>query len=168
MKSNKFKTLKLLIIFIIIIIIATFALIYVKELFIEKENDDIKTNMLIIQAKIKLLKGEADVNQNEDGYVGIKVSDSDNQEIKELIQNLNISENEFESYYILYKEDFEKMGISEEVKNIEDNDYIINYNDTEVIYTKGITIDGVLYYKLSDIIAKEQPPKWILYNRIGD
>ena len=120
MKSNKFKTLKLLIIFIIIIIIATFALIYVKELFIEKENDDIKTNMLIIQAKIKLLKGEADVNQNEDGYVGIKVSDSDNQEIKELIQNLNISENEFESYYILYKEDFEKMGISEEVKNIED------------------------------------------------
>lgn len=168
MKSNKYKTLKLVIIFILIIIIVIFALKYINKMIVEKESNDIKTNMLIIQGKIKLLKGEAEVNKNEDNYVGTKLSDSDNQEIKQFMQSIGIEESKFESYYILSKEDFEKMAISEEVKNIEDNIYIVNYNDAEVIYTNGILVNDVIKYKLSDIIAKAPTKRWILYNRIGE
>ena len=44
------------------------------------------------------------------------------------------------------------MGISEEIYNKEDSSYIVNYNSAEVIYKDGIFIDGVVKYKLSDLI----------------
>lgn len=168
MKNYKSKMLKLGIVFILIIIILIFGVKYFKKIMFDKEIYDIKTNMLVIQGKIKLLKGEAEVSKNEKIYIGTKISDLDNKEIKEFMQNLGIEESKFETYYILNKEDFEKMSILGELKNIEDNVYIVNYNDAEVIYIKGINVDDSIKYKLSDIMAKETRKKWILYNRIGE
>lgn len=168
MKNYKSKMFKLGIVFILIIIILIFGVKYFKKIMFDKEIYDIKTNMLVIQGKIKLLKGEAEVSKNEKIYIGTKISDLDNKEIKEFMQNLGIEESKFETYYILNKEDFEKMSILGELKNIEDNVYIVNYNDAEVIYIKGINVDDSIKYKLSDIMAKEKRKKWILYNRIGE
>lgn len=168
MKNYKNKMFKLGIVFILIIVILIFGLKYFKKIMFDKEIYDIKTNMLVIQGKIKLLKGEAEVSKNEKIYIGTKISDLDNKEIKEFMQNLGIEESKFETYYILNKEDFEKMSILGELKNIEDNVYIVNYNDAEVIYIKGINVDDSIKYKLSDIMAKETRKKWILYNRIGE
>lgn len=168
MKNYKSKMFKLGIVFILIIIILIFGVKYFKKIMFDKEIYDIKTNMLVIQGKIKLLKGEAEVSKNEKIYIGTKISDLDNKEIKEFMQNLGIEESKFETYYILNKEDFEKMSILGELKNIEDNVYIVNYNDAEVIYIKGINVDDSIKYKLSDIMAKETRKKWILYNRIGE
>ena len=58
------------------------------------------------------------------------------------------------------------MGIANELKNIEENVYIVNYDTAEVIYKKGVEINNNLKYKLSDIVTKEQQKYWILYNRI--
>lgn len=168
MKNYKNKMFKLGIVFILIIVILIFGLKYFKKIMFDKEIYDIKTNMLVIQGKIKLLKGEAEVSKNEKIYIGTKISDLDNKEIKEFMQNLGIEESKFATYYILNKVDFEKMSILGELKNIEDNVYIVNYNDAEVIYIKGINVDDSIKYKLSDIMAKETRKKWILYNRIGE
>ena len=168
MKNKKYKTLKLLIIFILIVIAALFSVNHIKKLITENKTNDIKTNMLIIQGKIKLLKGQSEVNNNEENYVGTKVSNLDNQQIKQLMQNLKIEESKYENYYILNKENFDQMEISAEIKNIENHVYIVNYNEAEVIYTKGIIINNETKYKLSDIMAKEPEKEWILYNRIGD
>ncbi|MBO5348760.1 MAG: hypothetical protein J6A89_02930 [Clostridia bacterium] len=168
MKNKKYKTLKLLIIFILIVIAALFSVNHIKKLIAENKTNDIKTNMLIIQGKIKLLKGQSEVNNNEENYVGTKVSNLDNQQIKQLMQNLKIEESKYENYYILNKENFDQMEISAEIKNIENHVYIVNYNEAEVIYTKGIIINNETKYKLSDIMAKEPEKEWILYNRIGD
>lgn len=168
MKNYKSKMFKLGIVFILIIIILIFGIKYFKKIMLDKENYDIKTNMLVIQGKIKLLKGEAEVSKNEEVYIGTKISSLDNKEIKEFMQNIGIEESKFDTYYILNKEDFEKMSISGELKNIEDNVYIVNYSDAEVIYIKGININDSIKYKLSDIMAKETRKKWILYNRIGE
>ncbi|MBP3502397.1 MAG: hypothetical protein J6K42_02835 [Clostridia bacterium] len=168
MKNYKSKMFKLLIVFILIIIILVFGVKYFKKVMYDKENYDIKTNMLVIQGKIKLLKGEAEVSKNEDVYIGTKISNLDNREIREFMQNLGVEESKFETYYLLNKEDFEKMSIYGELKNIEDNVYIVNYNDAEVIYIKGINVNDSIKYKLSDIMTKEPTKKWILYNRIGE
>lgn len=168
MKSNKFKTTKLLIIFALIIFVIINIFKYIKIELQKKESDDIITNMLIIQGKVKLISGEAEVNSNEDNYVGAKLSEYNNQDIKSTILNIGIEESSFENYYILNKENLDNMGISSELKNIQDNEYIVNYIDTEVIYIKGINIDDDVKYKLSDILIKEDPKKWILYNRIGE
>ena len=59
------------------------------------------------------------------------------------------------------------MGISGELKNPEDNQYIVNYDAADVIYKKGIEEKGDVKYKISDIITKENPKYWILHNRAG-
>ena len=166
MKKSMFKIIKLLFILLIIAGIATFLIKNVAILLQQKNDDDKKTDLLLIQAKVKLIKGKSDVNSNTDEYIGLKASESNNEDIKEFLRNIQILDSDFEKYYILSYQDFEKMGIVSELKNIEDNNYIVNYENAEVIYVKGVNIDNELKYKLSEIITKEEEKKWILYNRI--
>lgn len=166
MKKSIFKIIKLLFILSIIAGIATFLLKNAGILLQQKNDDDKKTDLLLIQAKIKLIKGKSDVNSNTDEYVGVKVSESDNESIKEFLRNIQILDSDFEKFYILSYQDFEKMGIVSELKDIEDNNYIINYETAEVIYVKGVSVDNEIKYKLSEIVTKEEEKTWILYNRI--
>lgn len=165
MKNKKYKTIKLLFVFLAIIFIIFGIIKYAKKLLQNQKDDDMKTGMLMIQAKIKILKGKSEVNANTNEYLGKKVTDENNQQINELLKKIKIPENEFQDYYILKKSDFETMGITAEVNNIEDNNYIVNYNTAEVIYTKGIAKNNKTLYKLSDLI-KEDKKIWILYERI--
>lgn len=163
------KPVMLIAVFIAIIIALLFGIKLFKKVMTDKENNDLQTDMLLIQGKIKLLKGKAEVNKNEESYIGTKISSMEgNHELKDLLKNLKIEENKFEKYYVLNKEDLEKMFLSEELKNMEDNIFIVNYDETEVIYTKGLNINNGIKYRLSDIITKEPMKKWVLYNRIGD
>lgn len=164
--KKKFKTLKLLIVFAIIIFI--FINIYKSfvNLVRNKDGDDIVTNMLIIQGRIKVINGEIKVNSEEYKYVGTKVSEIDNDELKEKIKNIGIEESQYEEYYVLTKENYSEMGIADELKKADDNQYLVNYNNVDVIYIDGITIKNEKKYKLSDIKAKQEKKKWILYNKI--
>ena len=51
-------------------------------------------------------------------------------------------------------------------KNKADSLFIVNYDEMEVIYTKGIKIEGKVKYKLSDIIKTPEKKEWILHNRM--
>ena len=42
----------------------------------------------------------------------------------------------------------------------------LSYDETEVIYTKGIRVDGKIKYRLSDIIKTPKKKEWILHNRM--
>ena len=54
-------------------------------------------------------------------------------------------------YYYLSQEALNSMGIQIEVK--EGTYYLVKYNfeDTEVVYTKGFKYEGKTYYKLSEM-----------------
>lgn len=132
----------------------------------EKKYTDLQTDLLLIQGKVKVIQGKSEVNGNKDGYLGQKVSESDNNKIKDLLKQLNISEEDFEKYFILCQNDFDAMGIGGELKNKGDNLFVVNYDDTEVIYTKGIKVDGKVKYKLTDIIKAPEKKEWILHNRM--
>ena len=132
----------------------------------EKKYTDLQTDLLLIQGKIKVIQGKSEVSGNKDGYLGQKVSESDNNKIKELLKNLNTKEEDYEKYFILSQKDFETMGIAGELKNKADSLFIVNYDEMEVIYTKGIKIEGKVKYKLSDIIKTPEKKEWILHNRM--
>ena len=103
-----------------------------------------------------MINGETKVNVENEGFVGKKVSELENEKIKEAIVKLGITEEEFEDYYVLYMNDFETMGISDELKKANSEEYIISYKNIEVIYIKGIEADEKTYYKLSDILNKDK------------
>ena len=132
----------------------------------EKKYTDLQTDLLLIQGKVKVIQGKSEVSGNKDVYLGQKVSESDNNKIKELLKKIGIAENIYEKYFILTQKDFETMGIAGELKNKADNLFVVNYEEMEVIYTKGIKVDGNIKYKLSDIIKTPEKKEWILHNRM--
>lgn len=132
----------------------------------EKKYTDLQTDLLLIQGKVKVIQGKSEVSGNKDGYLGQKVSESDNNKIKDLLKQINISEEDFEKYFILSQKDFETMEIADDLKNKGDNLFVVNYEGMEVVYTKGIKVNGQVKYKLTDIIKVPEKKEWILHNRM--
>ena len=74
--------------------------------------------------------------------------------IKEFLNQNIISEEEYEKYYVLTDADLEKLGL--EISNYENSFFLINYDNYEIITTKGCKYEkDETLYKLSDILEKE-------------
>ena len=153
MQNNKYKFLKLIIAFIIILVVGIFLFNIGTKKMQERKNDDIKTDMLMIEGKIKSIKAESEISNNQEKYVGTKVSEANDTEVNNVMQQLQINQDELQNYYILNKESFEKMGLADSIK---DDEYIVNYTNSDVIYVKGIKLNNEIKYKLSDIIDKNE------------
>ena len=154
MQNNKYKFLKLIIAFIVILVVGIFLFNIGTKKMQERKNDDIKTDMLMIEGKIKSIKAESEISNNQEKYVGTKVSEANDTEVKNVMQQLQINQEELQNYYILNKESFEKMGLADSIKD--DDEYIVNYTNSDVIYVKGIKLNNEIKYKLSDIIDKNE------------
>lgn len=154
MQNNKYKFLKLIIAFIIILVVGIFLFNIGTKKMQERKNDDIKTDMLMIEGKIKSIKAESEISNNQEKYVGTKVSEAIDTEVNNVMQQLQINQDELQNYYILNKESFEKMGLADSIKD--DDEYIVNYTNSDVIYVKGIKLNNEIKYKLSDIIDKNE------------
>ena len=154
MQNNKYKFLKLIIAFIIILVVGIFLFNIGTKKMQERKNDDIKTDMLMIEGKIKSIKAESEISNNQEKYVGTKVSEANDTEVNNVMQQLQINQDELQNYYILNKESFEKMGLADSIKD--DDEYIDNYTNSDVIYVKGIKLNNEIKYKLSDIIDKNE------------
>ena len=148
MQNNKYKFLKLIIAFIIILVVGIFLFNIGTKKMQERKNDDIKTDMLMIEGKIKSIKAESEISNNQEKYVGTKVSEANDTDVNNVMQQLQINQEELQNYYILNKESFEKMGLADSIKD--DDEYIVNYTNSDVIYVNEIK------YKLSDIIDKNE------------
>ena len=113
-----------------------------------EESETIKTNMLAIQGKAKIIAEEEKALKKE--LAGIKISDKKEEEnIKKLLEQQNITIDENSKYYVLDKENLKEIGLG----NIElesDQYYIVNYDNLEILYTKGVQIGDNILYKLSD------------------
>ena len=154
MQNNKYKFLKLIIAFIVILVVGIFLFNIGTKKMQERKNDDIKTDMLMIEGKIKSIKAESEISNNQEKYVGTKVSEANDTEVNNVMQQLQINQEELQNYYILNKESFEKMGLADSIKD--DDEYIVNYTNSDVIYVKGIKLNNEVKYKLSDIIDKNE------------
>lgn len=147
-KENGLTHMTTIFLVIIILVLILVAVRFVELQYKNEESETIKTNMLAIQGKAKIIAEEEKALKKE--LAGIKISDKKEEEnIKKLLEQQNITIDENSKYYVLDKENLKEIGLD----NIElesDQYYIVNYDNLEILYTKGVQIGDNILYKLSD------------------
>lgn len=156
MKNNKgMGMIQLIISIIIIALIVALGVYYVRMKYNQAKVQTTKTDMLLVEWKAKDVIEKQTVKGEEKTYIGTKVSEMKEEPlIKEFLNQNIISEEEYEKYYVLTDEDLAKLGL--EISNYENSFFLINYENYEIISTKGCKYEkDETLYKLSDILAKE-------------
>lgn len=153
MKNQKGMGHLMLIVCIVIIILAIGSILYFAK---EKTEEEIvqtyKTDMLLIQGKIKVLSQESTIQKNEELLKGRKIEDClEEDEIKTLLEKQIISQEEpdFSKYYVLESSHLEEMGLGS--IQLKEGYYLVNYDTDEIIYAKGVKVGDKFYYKLSEL-----------------
>lgn len=152
MKSNKGMGIISLICIVVVIAIITGVSVYFARLkYNEAKVQTIKTDMLLVQWKVKSYIDSQIAEKVEINYLGVKISEvTDNNLINTFKEKNVIDESEYEKYYMLSDEELNQ--IKSTVSSPEGSYYLVNYDNYEVIITGGCKIsDGEILYKLSDI-----------------
>jgi len=151
MKSEKGMTYIMMLLCIVIIIVIIGGISYfAQEKYQEEELETLKTDLITLQGKIRILSQEVTMKKEAVSYIGKSLSeDLEDESIKKLIDEKVITSEseEYKEYYILEGEDFKNLGLED--YNIEK--VIVNYITCEIIYPKGFNINEEIYYKLSDL-----------------
>lgn len=126
----------------ILVLVIVFATNYVQKEAKQRNSEDIKTEMLQVQAKAKVVLEKYHVDKNN-GLKGEKMEDIS---LESLYNITNIGD-----YYKWNKDTLKEVGFIETVLK-EGDYYLVNYELEEVIYSIGYKAeDGNTYYKLSEI-----------------
>ena len=140
--------------FIILIIIAIVVAVgsYLRKQYGVEQTKDIKTDMLLVQGKIKILSEKVKIKEKGVKYIGTKLEDvKGNEDIKLLIEKKIIEIDAKDAkYYVLNNDDLKKLEL--ENINLDEGVYIVDYKTDEIIYSKGVvTEEGNILYKLSEM-----------------
>lgn len=159
MKNEKGMTyIMLLIVMVLIILVIVGVTYFVQKKYQESQIEDVRTDMLLIQGKIKVLAEKTTAKKDDATLQGRKVSDNvEDEKVKSLLEKQVITEQEehFADYYILEEEQLKQMGL-ENIKLKDGNYFIVNYKTDEVITTKPVEINHEVYYKLSQLKEVEK------------
>lgn len=128
--------------------------VYVK--FHEARIETLKTNMLLIEWKAKEYENARVLAGEEKQHIGTKVSDmQDNALIKPLLENNIILPDDYDKYYVLTDDDLNTLQVN--VSNEKNSYYIINYENSDILITKGCGYKyGENLYRLEDIENAKQ------------
>ena len=123
------------IIFIIILIGITVygVLKYVKKEVEAEKFETIKTDMLLIEAKTNIVAQKVQIKEKGAKYIGNKVANDENEDIKKLEEQGIIELKKENNYYILDDKNLDELELS--VRNQKQGNYIVEYNSNEIIYT---------------------------------
>lgn len=160
MKRGYFKTYAKTFFFILLIALITIGVVYyLKSEYNIEQLETIKTNMLLIEGKTKIIAEKVNIKEKDATYVGRKVEkETEDEKIKYLQEKEIIDLNAKDvNYYILEQSHLEELGLTNIM--LEDGLYIVEYTSNEIIYSNGIEIDeNTKVYKLSEIeeIEKEK------------
>lgn len=157
-KTNGITLIALVITIVILAIIVGVSVNVGGKLFNNVNLKTLDTNMLLIQAKVKVISEKNHFDENTP-LKGTKVADITNDsDINKLKSEgvINESEQTYQSYYLWNQDILNEEGLdSIELKNSEK--YIVNYETEEIIYIPGYKhTDDKTYYKLSDLIRIQE------------
>ena len=140
----------------LIILIGLFLFTAIKFVNVQSLNEnleDVKTDMLLLQGKVKVIAGEYTLNKKNEVLKGTAIKKMKEDEvIKNFLEKeiINIEEKN-SKYYVINNQNLQDMELSQ-VTLQENADYIVNYTNYEVYLTNGyVHTDGNTYYSLSEI-----------------
>lgn len=150
-KSGK-GLLKLIICISIIVLIGTIIAIYIKNLVKDERIKGIQADLLLVQAKIEIVKGNNSMNKDENPLKGYILNQlPENIDITTFLEKNIISEDEYEKYYLLDSKCLEELDLKNFI-NKYSGFFLVNYDNFEVIYTEGYqNANGLWCYKLSEL-----------------
>lgn len=137
-KNNKGITFVALIITVVVLlIIATTTIRITTSMASTAMFENVESSLMIIQSKCKTIADKKAIGEIDESEVyGVRQGSG-----------------EYEGYYLLTQADLGAMGLQ---KLDAKEGYYINYDTEEVIYGKGISLNGTKYYKLSDMLNAPQ------------
>lgn len=137
----------------IIIAVLVFGAVYFVRIQYAKESfESLKTNMLLVKAKVKKIEGEYTLSKNEEDLKGTPIKDMQEDEIIKgfLEKNIIDIEEKDSKYYVLNQDDLQALELK--VKLPENSYYVVNYTNAEIVITSGYAhSDGNTYYTLAQI-----------------
>lgn len=151
-KENGMGHIMLIICVIAIIAIIVFAVNFFLNEANKRKKENIITDMLILQGKIKVIAQENEMNKEENTLVGKQVKENlEDEKIKKLLEQniINQEAEDFENYYIINSEDLKQLNLNDDLEG--EYYYIVNYKNYEIIYSKGIEIEEKTYYTLTEL-----------------
>lgn len=131
---------KILLLLLVLVVIISGGIYFTINQFKSNDFENLNTNLLQIQAKIKNIKEKTLVEENKELLIGQAVPE-------ELLTRFNLSDSE--SLRILSNGDLNELGLS----NIDaDMKYIVDYESGEIYYVDGFQDkNGQTYHKLSEM-----------------
>lgn len=138
--------IKLIFTIIILAVIISGIVFIVKKLWQDTSVKDIGTDLLYIKAKCKIIHDKNIIDKNEE-LLGENINEySENEKINEIVSQSG-------KWYRLSQQDLEAIGLGE-LKS--EDGYLVNYEEEDVIYAKGIQENEQIYYKLSELEAQRE------------
>ena len=126
----------ILFIILVIGIIIYGVLKYAKKEVDSEQFETIKTDMLLIEAKTRIVAQKVKIKEKDAKYIGNKIENDENEDIKKLEEHGIIELKKENNYYILDDNNLDELELS--VRNQKQGNYIVEYNSNEIIYTSGI------------------------------
>ena len=151
-KNNKGITILVLAITIAVLLILLGITIDTSTKVIESAKlQNINTNMLLIQARVKVISEKVVFDGDNSAYRGEKISDVTYETIENLknIGIIDTQDQNYSSYYVWDQSLLNEFGM-DKIKLNSGQYFVVNYATNEVITTEGITFNGNTYYKLSE------------------
>lgn len=157
MRMKNEKGISLIVLVLTVIVLAIITSITIEEiggLMRKVRLENIGTDLLLVQAKAKVIAEKASFNDDESLLKGQQLDEiTENDQIEKLKEDGIISESEtnYDKYYIWNKQTVEELDLG--ITEMEDTDFfIVNYETEQVIYPIGYKhTDGNTYYKLTEI-----------------
>lgn len=150
--NNKGITMVTLVITIVIMLILAGVTITGAYSLIKKAQlENLKTNMLLIQAKTKTALEEYNFSKDESKLIGSQIQEIDTDKIAKLQK---AGENYSNDWYCLNQEELNNMNLSD-VKLPENEYFFIKYNKedltVEILYTQGFEENNKIKYTLTQL-----------------
>lgn len=143
---------KLVIGIIAIIVVVIFGVSYVKKIIDKEKVKNVQADLLLVQAKIELVKGNYNMSKENNPLKGYQLNQlPEGINIQDFFDKNIIKQDEYEKYYLLDKDALQQCGLEDLLDNY-DGYFIVNYDNYDVIYTKGYkNSNGLWCYKISDL-----------------
>lgn len=154
-QENGMGYIKVIILTIIIALFVSGGIYFARMQFNQARTKTIKTNMLLVEWKVKEYESKQKAAGKELECIGTKVSDmQDDQNVKNILEKDIIKSEDYDKYYVLLDSDLEKLTL--EISNEDNSYYIVNYENNDILITKGCQYskDKILY-RLSEIEAEK-------------
>ena len=153
MKRGYYKTyIKILMIIIIIAVMILGAIYFVNKQYDNEKVETLKTDMLLLEAKVKILEEKVNIKEKGAKYIGTELKEKKaEEEFKNLIEKEGIKvDSKKNKYYVIDNSNLEELGLGN-IK-LDEGYYVVDYKTNEIFYTHGIKDeDGNVKYSLSEL-----------------